>query len=464
MVRAAMDILFVTPSLLPFNVASGPAEACGALSKTLRALGHRVTVLAPYPDQQGSSITHLARRLDPMLVDIGGKQEAITVHDGRSSAGVEWVLLEHPLLGDLFEDGPAALSAQVLLAKASVALLGRDHSHDTVHVHGEEAALACALIALERRLPTVFSAYSLATPLSFEASQARALGLDALILPGGAVCPMLSAIACARRVTTHAQGRLLHAASEDDASPVAKALLARGADLSSLGFGLDASIWNPLTCTHLVARYTPVDLTGKARNKSMLQHELKLDVDPDVALLGAIEGDIGAERIERIARELVRTDMQMVVQILDEDAESIDSLIAMSERMPHRLQVRIGDSQLRMHRIVSASDALLIAADRPVLAMAAQRYGTLPVARRDSVAAESVIDIDPKLVTGTGVLYDDRSPAALLAGARRAVAAFNRGRLFEELRPKLMRLDHSWERVARAAEHVYAQAAVVQAA
>jgi starch synthase len=459
-----MDILFVTPSLVPFNVESGPAEACAALSKTLRAQGHRVTVLAPYPEEQDTALTHLARRLDPLMVDIGGQLEAVKVYDGRSSGGVEWLLVEHAGFADLFEDGPAALVGQLVLAKAAVALLARDHSHDTVHAHGEEAALACALIALERRLPTVFSAYSLAKPLCFAREQARKLGLDALLQPDGSLCPILSAIACARRVTTHAPTRTLRAQNGSEESVVASALLARGADLSSLPFGLDASIWNPLTCQHLVARYTPVDLTGKARNKSMLQHELKLDIDPDVALIGAIEGEIGAERIERIARDLVRTDMQMVVQILDEDAECIDQLIALSERMPHRLQVRIGDSQLRMHRIVSASDALLLAADRPVLAMAAQRYGTLPIARRDSISAETVIDIDPKLATGSGVLYDDRSSEALLAGVRRAVAAFNRGRPFEDLRPRLMGLDHSWERAARAAEHVYAQAAEIQAA
>ncbi len=459
-----MDILFVTPSLVPFNVESGPAEACAALSKTLRAQGHRVTILAPYPEEHDTALTHLARRLDPMLIEIGGQTEAVKVYDGRSSGGVEWLLVEHAALADLFEDGPAALVAQLVLAKTGVALLARDHSHDTVHVHGEEAALACALIALERRLPTVFSAYSLAKPLTFDRDQAHKLGLDALLQPDGSLCPIVSAIACARRVTTHAPTRALRAEDGSDESMVATALLARGADLSSLPFGLDASIWNPLTCQHLVARYTPVDMTGKARNKAMLQHELKLDIDPDVALLGAVEGEIGAERIERIARELVRTDMQMIVQILDEDAECIDQLIALSERMPHRLQVRIGDSQLRMHRIISSADALLLAADRPVLAMAAQRYGTLPIARRHSISAESIVDIDPKLATGSGVLYDDRSPEALLAGARRAVAAFNRGRPFEDLRPRLMRLDHSWERAARAAEHVYAQAAEIQAA
>jgi starch synthase len=459
----AMDILFVTPSLLPLHVESGPAEACSTLSKALRSLGHRVAIAAPFPDEPDAALTGLARRLDPLTFEVRGQKESVHVYDGRSAGGVEWILFEHAALKELFEDGEAALFAQLVLARSVTTLLGRDHSYGAVHAHGEETALACALVALEPRLPTVMTLYSLARPLSFSAEVGHALGLDALVLDNR-LCPLLSAVACARRVTTNAPARMLSSVHEEGEGELARALLSRGRDLASVIGGIDASIWNPLTDAHLVARYAPIDLTGKARNKAMLQHELKLEVDPDVPLLGAIEGEIGAERLSRIASELIRTDVQLVIQVLDEDAESIDTLIGLSERMPHRLQVRIGDSQMRAHRILSASDALLVAADRPVLAMAAQRYGTVPVARRFSLSAESIVDIDTKLETGTGILYDDRSPEALLAGARRAVAAFNRGTPFEAMRARLMRIDHSWDRAARAVEHVYFAAAEIQAA
>jgi starch synthase len=459
-----MDILFVSPSIAPFPVESGPSEACAALSKALRGLGHRVSILAPYPEEADPNMSGLARRLDPLRVDLGSRSEAVHVHDGRSAGGVEWVLLQHPALADLFEVDESALFAQALLARATEQLLARERAFDAIHFHGEETALAASVIASTRRFPVVLSVYSLATPLIFNARQTHALGLDALANADGSLCPLLNAIDNAQRVSTSLPERVLAATSSEDDTVVARALKSRGGALSAAPFGLDSAQWNPSTDAHLVARYTPHDMSGKARGKAMLQRELKLEIDPDVALLGAVESAIGADRIEQIARELVRTDVQLVVQVLDEDAPSLDSLIALSDRMPHRLQVRIGDSQLRTHRVVSACDALLIASERPVLAMAAQRYGTLPVVRLGSESAESVIDIDPKLVTGTGIVYDDRSPAALLAGARRAVAAFNRGLPFEKLRTRMMRTDFSWERAARTIELVYQQAASTEAA
>lgn len=461
---ATMDILFVTPSLTPFPVEAGPVEASAALAKSLRNLGHRVSICAPYPDEPDVALTGLARRLDPLIVDLGGTSERVNVHDGRSAAGVEWTLLEHPALLDLYEEGEPGLYAQALLGRACTALLARERAFDAVHFHGEETALACAMVALERRLSTIFSVYSLAAPLSFSARAARRLGLEALLDRSDELHPLLHAITHARRVTTSAPQRMLEADAASREGEIARALKARGGELAAVLGGLDSSTWNPLTDSHLFARYTPLEIGGKARNKAMLQSELKLEIDPDVALLGAVESALGGERIEAIAQELVRTDVQLVVQVLDEDAECADRLIALSERMPHRLKVRLGDSQMRAHRIVAAADALLLASDRPTLAMAAQRYGTLPVARRNTAAGEVIVDIDPKLESGSGILYDERSSEAFLAGARRAIAAFNRGLPFERLRTRLMRADHSWERAARVFEHLYLQAANIQAA
>jgi glycogen synthase len=66
-----------------------------------------------------------------------------------------------------------------------------------------------------------------------------------------------------------------------------------------------------------------------------------------------------------------------------------------------------------------------------------------------------VVDIEPSLGSGSGILCDGSSPAQLLAGARRAIAAFNRGRPFERLRARMMAQDVSWEQPARVLEQLY---------
>ena len=40
-----MEILFVSPEVVPFSKVGGLGDVVGALPKALRALGHKVTVL-----------------------------------------------------------------------------------------------------------------------------------------------------------------------------------------------------------------------------------------------------------------------------------------------------------------------------------------------------------------------------------------------------------------------------------
>lgn len=446
-----MDILFVTPALAPYSVDPGAADVCNALPKVLRGLGHKVTVVTPLPEEGLPAGSAFSRRLDPVRVDIGGQQLSCPIYDGRTPGGVDVVFLEHRDFEDLYEEDQRGLHAQALFGKAVAELYRDPGSFETAHVHGEEAALACVYLAKAGKLPTIMSVHDATDPLRFTPKVAAAAGAGDVA--DGELCPLIEAVRAASHVTTDAPARNL--ATRRQAKSVGDAMEARGGDLSAVLSGLDHSVWNPATDPLLFARYTPVDLSGKARSKSMLQRELGLEVDPDVILLGAIEGAAGAGRLERAAAEITRADVQVVVQVLDEDAECLDDLIELSDRFPDRLQVRIGDSQRRTHRILAGCDALLMTSDRPAMAMAAQRYGTVPVASRNSLSAECIVDLDAKLQTGNGIVYDDMRAPSLLAAARRAQAAFDQRAPLERVRRLVMQRDHSWDRSARRFENLY---------
>jgi starch synthase len=450
-----MDLLFVSPSALPFPVEAGPAEASTALAKALKNLGHTVTMLAPLPEDAETAFGTLSRRLDALVLDVGGSRESVHVFDARSPGGIDYVLIDHPAFQDLYEDDARALTAQVLLGRATVALLARERSFDVVHCHGEETALACVFAAIERRQRTVFGCYAHTGTLTFSAREAAAVGLSELV-EGDLLSPVVHAIRSAGQVTTSTPRRVLADLGYARQNAVASALRARGGEVYPVRLGLDGSVFNPATCPQLFARYTPFDLTGKARSKTMLQSELKLELDPEVCLIGVIEGGAAGQRLATVLEDLMRTDVQLVVQVLDEHAPSVPQLVSLSERMPHRLQVRLGESTTRSQRILAASDALMCASDRPTLVLAAQRYGALPIACAGDLGAEAIVDIEPSLASGSGIVCDGPSPAQMLAGARRAIAAFNRGRPFERMRARVMGEDVSWEQPARMLEQLYA--------
>src|SRR5206468_7243988 len=95
---ASMDILFVATELAPMVKVGGLGDVVFALSKALRLLGHKVTILIPrYPAIEEGGVM-LARRLTPLSLPAldGGKPESVTLFDGRLGSGVDLILIDKP--------------------------------------------------------------------------------------------------------------------------------------------------------------------------------------------------------------------------------------------------------------------------------------------------------------------------------------------------------------------------------
>src|SRR3954452_13957835 len=89
-----MEILFVTTELAPFVKVGGLADVSAALPKTLKALGHKVTIVMPrFPAFEEAGLL-LARRLTPLTLSLGDKTHDVTVFDGRLPSQVDPVLLD----------------------------------------------------------------------------------------------------------------------------------------------------------------------------------------------------------------------------------------------------------------------------------------------------------------------------------------------------------------------------------
>jgi starch synthase len=78
--------------------------------------------------------------------------------------------------------------------------------------------------------------------------------------------------------------------------------------------------------------------------------------------------------------------------------------------------------------------------------MIALRYGTPPVVRRTGGLADSVIDVGERPADGTGFVFDDATPAALVAAVRRAAALrASDPAAWASLRDRGMAVDFRWD-------------------
>ncbi len=476
-----MEILFVTSELAPYSKSSPLADAAMALPKSLRGLGHRVTVLSPLYANIDPTARSLARRLSTLSVEAMGKTHVCTLYDGRTTGGVDVTFLanaevfgaRHAGEGDAEQQ---ALAAVVLGAAAAQFALKREAAVEILHAIGPDAAFT--LVEAKKLAPQLPRVLSLVDAPSSDALS-HAL-LDALALPADTraafpdVLPNIvgAGIAAADLVITNAASGMFAYTPGEEASHAALTSLlgAKATRLIGVVNGVDASIWNPLTDSYLSARFDPVNAQGKARCKGSLQYGIGLNVDPNtpvITAIGPLTAARGVERIAQIAEYVLRNEAQLAVLY---EGEVDRALASLAESQPERVALHacVGtDAEKLRHLAIAGSDFLLIPTREARgldLGLAALRYGTLPIARPIGVLGDALVDTDAKLETGNAFLIDADSEADTLATVQRALGSYAMGPTFDALRRRAMRTDVSWERSARRCEHAYRQLRTANAA
>jgi starch synthase len=110
-----------------------------------------------------------------------------------------------------------------------------------------------------------------------------------------------------------------------------------------------------------------------------------------------------------------------------------------------------------VHRLLAAADIVIVPSRYEpcgLVQLYAQRYGAIPVACRTGGLADTIVDCDAALETGSGFLYDKPTVTALVGGVQRALAAMTSPR-WGALRRRVMRLDLGWDRPARRYAAIY---------
>jgi starch synthase len=134
---------------------------------------------------------------------------------------------------------------------------------------------------------------------------------------------------------------------------------------------------------------------------------------------------------------------------------------SLAARHPERIAVRIGFDEAMAHRIEAGADLFLMPSRFEPCGlnqMYSMRYGTVPVVRATGGLADTVRDVDSATGEGTGFVFTDPTPAALLDALRRALATYRNSPLWRQIQLAGMRQDFSWDASARQYAGVYERA------
>jgi starch synthase len=101
------------------------------------------------------------------------------------------------------------------------------------------------------------------------------------------------------------------------------------------------------------------------------------------------------------------------------------------------------------HRIYAGSDFLLMPSRVEPCGLNqlySMRYGTIPLVRKTGGLADTVIDVSNE--DGYGLVFNNFNLKEALSAVERGVELFNKKRLFDTTRKRIMTLDFSWEKAA----------------
>jgi starch synthase len=220
--------------------------------------------------------------------------------------------------------------------------------------------------------------------------------------------------------------------------------------------GIDQEVWDPAHDAFTAAPYHRDDLAGKRSCKVDLQQRFGLPENPFTPVIGLTGRMVVQKGLDIVVHNhaLFRGAGQFIF-LGSGEPRFDDALARLKSAMPHRVGLEPRFSDPAEHVLMAGADLFLMPSQYEpcgLTQMRAQRYGTIPVARRVGGLADTIRD------DATGFLFDGFDDPALAAAVQRALAAHRHPATWLAMQREAMAQDFGWDRVAEKYHDIYTRA------
>ena len=474
-----MKILEVASEATPFAKTGGLGDVIGSLPMALARLGHEVAVClpayrgmnfesaVPSPVELGGSISVDGKDYPVAASKVVHRKRPLThyfIHNDHFFDRPE--LYRDPSTGADYVDNDERFT---FFNRAVLELVRRlNWRPDIIHVHDWQAGLIPAflktILSTDRffeKTKTVLTVHNLAYQGTFPKERFSLLGLPPELFYATApfefynqVNFLKAAITFADKITTVSPRYSREIQTEEIGSGLDGVLIGRSADVHGILNGVDYAVWSPSRDKNISHTYYTANLSGKKIDKVDLVREAGLPVRERTPLIGIISrlaDQKGFDLIEEAAERIFAMDIQMIV--LGTGEKKYHELFTQLEtKYPDKLKVYLTFNDKLAHQIEAGADMFLMPSHYEPCGlnqMYSLKYGTLPVVREVGGLADTVSDIDPHTLQGTGFVFREYTADALLEALARALSLFSRTRVWTRLMKQAMKQDFSWDNSAK---------------
>lgn len=217
--------------------------------------------------------------------------------------------------------------------------------------------------------------------------------------------------------------------------------------------GIDQRVWDPAVDPVIPSTYSIDDLAGKRRCRSALQRVFGLRPRARTPIFAMTARLVSQKGLDLILGDpgYFALDAQFIFLGAGEPRYE-QALKEIAARAPSRISVELNFTEPLEHLLLAGADMCLMPSQYEpcgLTQMRAQRYGTIPVARRVGGLADTIED------GVSGFLFDDYTSSHFMRAAMRAIDQYNEQPGWRSMMREAMGRDFGWERSAVRYHQVY---------
>src|SRR4029077_10534664 len=357
-----MHIAFVASECVPFSKTGGLADVVGALPRALAASGHQVSVYLPRYRQ--TKLTNPQTVVSSITVPFDDRYRFCSVVTEGNHSGIDFYFVDYPpyfdrdaLYGTPSGDYPDNAERFALFSRAVLEASKILGVPNIFHCHDWQSALVPVLLRTQyvedpafRQVGTVFTIHNMGYQGLFPPDI-----LPLLMLPWdlftitrmeffGNVNFLKGALVESDYVTTVSRKYSQEIQTTEYGFGLEGVLRDRAATVTGILNGVDYDEWSPQKDKFIAAKYSPQDLSGKAKCKQDLLEAFGVSgADPRLPVIGIVSrfaAQKGFDLISQIADRLAREEM-IVVALGAGDKQYEEMFQRLHKQFPRKIAVKV---------------------------------------------------------------------------------------------------------------------------
>jgi len=474
-----MHIAFAASECVPFSKTGGLADVVGALPRALAAAGHQVSVYLPRYRQ--TKLTDAQIVVRSITVPFDDRYRFCSVVTGGNRSGIKFYFVDYPpffdrdaLYGTSAGDYPDNAERFALFSRAVLEASKILGVPDVFHCHDWQSALVPVMLRTLysedpafRDVATVFTIHNMGYQGLFPPDI-----LPLLMLPWdlftiskleffGNVNFLKGALVFSDFITTVSRKYSQEIQTTEYGFGLEGVLRDRASTVTGILNGVDNDEWSPQTDKFIVAKYSPEDLSGKAKCKQYLLATFGVtnadSKSPVIGIVSRFAAQKGFDLIAQIMDRLAREDM-IIVALGTGDKEYEEMFLRMQKQFPQKIAVKIAYDNAIAHKIEAGADMFLMPSKYEPCGLNqiySLKYGTVPIVRATGGLDDTIEPWDARSGKGTGFKFTEYSGESLLLTIKQALQAYRDQGSWQVLMRNGMNKDFSWNFSAKEYVRIY---------